>query len=262
MPAFNASWTVPDILREAARIVIVFSSPKKITCKPKVRTVVSRGRRTGTYRVVVEGHPDAEKQRKEGIWPEFEDDSESDVEMARPSDHRELIANVSLTEAKRHWVKLCSAYHDQLHDSEHFELRLAARQHAQTEAETARAKLILLEMQYLFPALFVSPKCNTDGEDFFRILKPEHRHEADLQEVVFFDEDAHKRSPASTDLGEWALYVISNKRMTRHSSLRSASIALQNELNELPGADNVVGMFLARTSSLAMNAFMNAGAEE
>ncbi|KAL0567760.1 hypothetical protein V5O48_014235 [Marasmius crinis-equi] len=247
MPHFDTPWTMCNVLCESARIIIVFSSPKRILCEPKIRDIVAQSKKTGTYCVVVEGHPDEDL-----------DDSDSDVKTACPSDHSELIANVTLEEAKRHWDELCASYHNHLNNREHFELRVAALQDAKAEGESARAKLVLLEMQYLFPALFVTPSRDTTVNDTFHTLKPVPQYEEDSKEVVYFDKDAHSRSPASTDLGDWALYVVSNKRLTKHTSLHSALIALQNKLNELPGAATVVGMFLARSSNLAMRTFMKA----
>ncbi|KAL0571370.1 hypothetical protein V5O48_010595 [Marasmius crinis-equi] len=259
----NAPWTMADILCVASSLIIVIGSSENTVCEPKIRAVVAdRAKKTGTYQVVVEGHPDEDLRRREGIWEEFDDDTASVIEQFEPSDHGEMIQNVSLEEAKRHWTELCLSYHNCLLDSEHLELRIADRDKAHAEGEAARAKLVLLEMQHLFPALFVSPARDTVANDVLRTLKPTHQYEVDLDEVVCFKENVREKPPASTDLGEWSVYVISNKRLTKHKSLRSASIALQNELNELPGVNNVVGMFLARSSVMAMRAFMRAPATE
>ncbi|KAL0565492.1 hypothetical protein V5O48_016535 [Marasmius crinis-equi] len=256
------SWTVNDILQEAQKINVVYSSPLDACCTPKMHEAPRGTRKMETYRVIIERFPGGEGKEHQGIWREFriaEDDDEALYRTELPSATGHSHGGLKLDAAKELWINLCRDYHGEYHDDEHFQARCKGQKQVELDGEKARAKLVLLEIMNIMPDLFISPLENAQWDvhlDAYRVIRGTTSLESflpPLERVV--PECLPRATRAMTDLEEWSLYVVSDAYMSSHKSLRSACVATKSFLNVHTSTKKMVGMFLAKDWWLAQRAF-------
>ncbi|KAL0568504.1 hypothetical protein V5O48_013484 [Marasmius crinis-equi] len=235
--ATRKPWNLDSVLSAMSKIITIAPEPRFRPCEPKINEtegeeVILQSTKTTDrlYEVIIDGCPAPKFQARQGLYR-----AHDDMERPRHSAQGFRIGPYDMPHAKEAWDSFCMRLHKDFGDQVHHRLREEALQESERIAETARGRLLQQELRVLFPTMFNDGEPLPCLDDHPNILKAGMLREETLGgELHLFPCNAEFRSP--TNLGNWALFVVSNNGVEKFSSLQPVIVAAQQKVDAGPVA--------------------------